>query len=393
MYIADGIVIVNNEIEDVCFIYDKNIGLKYNINVDSFILINYINENPECSVESLIEEFTGIEEFLKFLISNHIIQRNQTKYKHKIKHIVKENAVRLFIECTDKCNLSCLHCYGSFGRNNHNFINLEVLRKVIKDAAELNVYEVDITGGEPFLYPHIEEIFSLLFEYGMITTLFTNLTVCTEKDITLIKEYGIKTVVTSIESYDYVVHDEFRGLKGAWRKTVDNILLLKEMGVDIKVNFVLGNHNIVDAEKTIDSICKLGVCCNIDITTPEGRAANSMFDVDKALKILKRYNDGSIAKNCGVFKRMLFIAANGDVFPCPSIRKDEFRIGNINQEITIKDWYIKMFSFMKGFVCNENCGVGECKGGCRARALAFHKCINAPDDYFCEIYEVNNNYV
>lgn len=386
MYIADGMVIVKNEIEDRCFIYDKNNILKYKINEDMFTLMKYIDNNPSLTYEQLCGEFNEIEEVILFLRERSILQIEIPNYHHKIKEISNFNSARLFVECTDKCNLSCPHCYGSFGKNNRHFISVNKMEAILKHAVELNVYEVDITGGEPFLHPDLEGILELLYKYGMITTLFTNLTVCSEKELLMLKRYGIKTVITSIESYMPDVHDKFRGATGAWKKTKNNIEFLKELGIEVKVNFVLGNHNILNAEETINFICDLGVCCNVDFTTPEGRAENGEYDLGQAIKILRKYNDNSIVRNCGVAKRMLFISASGDIYPCPSIRENMFLLGNINEKYDLQVAFSKTFTLLTNFVCNQDCGVKECSGGCRARALKFHGELEKPDDYFCKMH-------
>lgn len=387
MYILDGVVVVKNPYENKCFIYSKNQRVKYEINEDMFGLLAYINKNEFLNQTMLEDEYEGIEDVLDYLIDNQLITEEATDNKYCIKDINEINAARIFIECTDECNLSCPHCYGEFGNKKRKNLSVSSIENLLKKAVDLGVYEVDITGGEPFMHPMIESIFDMLHKYGMITTLFTNLTLCDEDKIKMIKDYGITTVVTSIESANENIHDSFRGVTGSLKRTVKNIKWLIENGVEVKVNYVLGNHNIDDAQYNIDYICSLGVCCNIDVTTPEGRAASDSIDLKKALAILKKYNDNSIAQNCGVGRRMIFVSSDGTIYPCPSLQESEFSIGNIYEEYNLKQCFETMFNMFTKSNCNDNCSVKACSGGCRARAFHLTGNIGGVDPYYCGVFE------
>jgi hypothetical protein len=116
----DGIVLVKNNKENELFLYDKHNRIKYSINQDMFELLDYINENKAMKLEDIISNYDGVEEALDFLLSKKLITEEIQFEKYKTKVITDTNSARLFIECTDCCNLSCPHCYGSFSCNNSN---------------------------------------------------------------------------------------------------------------------------------------------------------------------------------------------------------------------------------------------------------------------------------
>lgn len=386
MYIRDGVVVVGNKCENNYFIYDKDQHIKYQINKDMLTIIKDIQNNQPLQFNDYLEQNKEMENVLYLLHNYNIITENTQKYEYKIKQIRELNSTRMFIECTNKCNLACPHCYGNFGKENLLFLDIEVLETLIRKCAELNVYEIDLTGGEPFLHPQIERVFQALYKYGMLTTIFSNLTVCSSKQLRDLKKYGIKCVITSIESFDEKIHDNFRGLQGAWRTTKRNISILQEQGIEVKANFVLGAHNIDEAEKTIEYIRQLGIDCNIDVTTPEGRARVDPKVTKRALNILKNYIPDE-TPSCGVGKRMLYVAADGSIYLCPSIRNNRYLFGNIYKEYDLAACYKKAFSIFGKWQCQNNCQIQKCSGGCRARALLFHKDLKAPDDYYCDIFQ------
>lgn len=386
MYISNGIVVVNNKAENKTFIYDKKTRQKYDVNEDLIILLDYIDSNHDQSYDDIISHFEGIDDVMMYLLSKDIITDDNECCFDKIKKIESFNSCRIFIECTDKCNLACPHCYGSFNAQNSSFIRPDTFEDLMIKCAKLGVYEIDLTGGEPFMHPNLPNIFDSLKKHSMLTTLFSNLTVCNEEMLDLIISSGIKTVVTSIESNQRIIHDRFRGLHGALNKTIECIKYLKRYGVEVKANFVLGGHNIYEADEIISFITSLEIPCNIDVTSYEGRARNLDFDINKAIEILKKYNNGDIISNCGIGKRMLFIAANGNVYPCPSVRDENYKFANVNHDYDLKSCFSKAFSSINNWACNQNCSVEQCPGGCRARALSMNGQITAPDPYYCMIY-------
>ncbi|MDH4227968.1 MAG: radical SAM protein, partial [Deltaproteobacteria bacterium] len=66
----------------------------------------------------------------------------------------------LFIEPTSQCNLKCPMCPQSTGlTRKHGFMDMELFRKVIKDAAEIGIPKVSLfMGGESLLHKNIADM-------------------------------------------------------------------------------------------------------------------------------------------------------------------------------------------------------------------------------------------
>lgn len=60
----------------------------------------------------------------------------------------------IYLYLTDYCNLKCRHCWiepKSFNKNNlKGYINYEELKKCIKEAKEIGLKSVKLTGGRAF---------------------------------------------------------------------------------------------------------------------------------------------------------------------------------------------------------------------------------------------------
>ncbi len=56
----------------------------------------------------------------------------------------------LIIYITHGCNLRCKHCWISAGKQLDNEISLDDIKRTLKEAYNIGLESVNITGGEPF---------------------------------------------------------------------------------------------------------------------------------------------------------------------------------------------------------------------------------------------------
>ena len=64
----------------------------------------------------------------------------------------------IYFYLTDGCNLRCRHCWiDPMYRNKedgHSFLPFDLFVSIIKEAKELGLKGVKLTGGEPLLHPN-----------------------------------------------------------------------------------------------------------------------------------------------------------------------------------------------------------------------------------------------
>jgi pyruvate-formate lyase-activating enzyme len=113
-----------------------------------------------------------------------------------------------------QCNARCVHCYFKHKTETA----WRPLEEVKADALRFReVYgndHVDITGGEPSIYPHIVELIRYCREIGLVPTIITNGTVLA----TRLQEFldaGLEDVLLSVHSNELLA-DEIYGFKGIW---------------------------------------------------------------------------------------------------------------------------------------------------------------------------------
>src|SRR4051812_18741526 len=98
-------------------------------------------------------------------IARHII-------KHKLRRVEKF-ALVLQLEPLHTCNLTCTGC-GRIREYSTSLKDMMSLEECLGSAAECDAPMVSICGGEPTIYPKIEELVDGLLQQGRIIYICTN---------------------------------------------------------------------------------------------------------------------------------------------------------------------------------------------------------------------------
>jgi MoaA/NifB/PqqE/SkfB family radical SAM enzyme len=98
-------------------------------------------------------------------IAGHII-------RHKLKRTPKF-AMVLQLEPLFTCNLCCAGC-GRIREYSTSLKDIVPLEKCLAVAQECNAPMVSVCGGEPLIYPQIEELVAGLLAQGRVTYICTN---------------------------------------------------------------------------------------------------------------------------------------------------------------------------------------------------------------------------
>ena len=102
---------------------------------------------------------------LTMKIASHIV-------KHKVRKTPKF-AMVLQLEPLHTCNLTCTGC-GRIREYSTNLKDMVPLEKCLAVAMECEAPMVSICGGEPLIYPKIEELIAGLLEQGRVIYVCTN---------------------------------------------------------------------------------------------------------------------------------------------------------------------------------------------------------------------------
>ena len=155
------------------------------------------------------------------------------------KEIRPFNGKILIWNLTNACNLFCQHCYSAANTSRNGEISIDEIKKQIPYLKEAGVKVLILSGGEPLIREDIFDIAQLFNENGFVTTLSTNGLLINEKNIDQIKKQ-FSYVGISIDG-DEETHDRFRGMKGAFRRSMESIRLVKDSGIKVGIRFTLSS--------------------------------------------------------------------------------------------------------------------------------------------------------
>lgn len=165
----------------------------------------------------------------------------------------------LIIRLLEACNAGCFMCDFAFSKNGYRF-SLADLINLTKQPQFSNIRLVRFTGGEPLLMPDFPAHVSHLRGRDVLSSVITNgwhLRDCVQKLVSA----GLDQIVVSIDGPDSSSHDKFRNLSGLFDRIVDGIEALKAAprGPQIRVNTVVGRHNIGRLPELWDLMNRLGI--------------------------------------------------------------------------------------------------------------------------------------
>ncbi len=336
--LCDGRKTTNEIIDNICEIY------------------NCIPKNAAQFIIDFLYTSTRLFNYIKFIedkLDKAIcIEKTGSKY-----HVIPQHYA---LELTSRCNLKCKHCYRSCTSNiEEKEISYEVVMKLLKEMYSVGARYIEITGGEAFLHPNIKEILTYVCENYNFVAILTNGTLLTSEMIDYLDMYKDKIIWSiSLDSYREDFHDEFRGLRGAYKKTVSAIKQLAKRGHTVRVAMSITDGNLYDIEKTINLVRnKLnGTFFGYSYVMPYGRgkdieAVISEEEKSRRVAEIDKYTDreelrGYINKidkekvksmkddmiNCGAGWRTVAIGPDGTVRPCIIMEENIVNIGNVNED-------------------------------------------------------------
>ena len=116
------------------------------------------------------------------------------------------------IDLTNNCNLNCVGCWchSNFlkdlklkGEEKKRKLPYLMAKKLIEDLYKLGTKEIMLSGsGEPFMYPEIMDVISLIKEKGIRLNIVTNFTLVNKKIIKKLVELNVDYITVSLWAGD-----------------------------------------------------------------------------------------------------------------------------------------------------------------------------------------------
>lgn len=153
---------------------------------------------------------------------------------------------------TRRCNLKCVHCYAQADdRDFPDELSTEEGKKLIDDLAEFGSPVLLFSGGEPLVRKDLPELAEYAVSKGMRAVISTNGTRINSKMAKKLKEIGLSYVGISIDGTEET-NDEFRGVKGAFKKAMEGVHNCMEAGIKVGLRFTINKSNFREIPAIFD---------------------------------------------------------------------------------------------------------------------------------------------
>lgn len=302
---------------------------------------------------------------------------------------------QVYLGLTYFCNLKCKHCYVS--REAVRNISRIQIERLIEQMARFGVFKIVFTHGESLLRRDIFKIISFCYQLKIDTTLITNGILLDDKVAKKLKKARVSRIVISFDSLSKEYHDNLRGKKGCWDKTIQAMEHCKKNGLIFGLNVTINESSYLDLEEIIKIGIEKGAKGIYFLTVRNEKNINKQFlknypdTIFRLWKLKKKYSkkidiafhdplvipllakkikpgefkDLLIGNSCQAGISWISIRPDGEVTLCNFLSKS---FGNVYTESLEKVWKKikskRLYFAPKACIsCNHG---NTCRGGCKA---------------------------
>jgi radical SAM protein with 4Fe4S-binding SPASM domain len=319
-------------------------------------------------------------------------------------------------EITTRCDLACKHCRAAATREpDPQEMSPAQALGVVEQLAEAGVKLLILSGGDPLLRPDWPAIARRATELGLRVTMAPNGIHVDAHVAAQMRECGIERAAISIDFPTAELHDEFRGVPGAFDAAVRALRLLREAGIECQINSTITALNVDRLDALIDLALELDAAAfhpfllvetgrgeelAQQTLTPErcermmqrlrerqaelaGRLSFKPTDMPQYCRVAAQHGSlDSAASRHGGLDRMTrgclagrafcFISSRGEVNPCGYL---PLAAGSVRVARLARIWRDSavLRALRDDDMVKGKCGACEFRrvcGGCRARAFA-----------------------
>jgi radical SAM protein len=177
-------------------------------------------------------------------------------------------------EVTQSCDLACKHCRAAAQPLAHpdELSNTEG-KALIDQIAAMHIPIFVFTGGDPLKRKDVFELIRYAADKGVQVAVTPSATPLLTRDaIFKMKEAGLVRLGISLDGSTPEIHDAFRGLPGAWARTIQAIEWANQAGIPIQVHSTISRHNAHDLDGLCNLFEKLAIVMwNVFFLVPVGR--------------------------------------------------------------------------------------------------------------------------
>jgi mycofactocin biosynthetic radical S-adenosylmethionine protein MftC len=312
-------------------------------------------------------------------------------------------------ELTYACNLACVHCLSSSGRRDPRELSTSEAKAVIDELQRLQVFYVNIGGGEPTVRADFWELVQYATAHQVGVKFSTNGSRITPEVAERLAASDYIDVQVSVDGATAEINDAVRGV-GSYATAVRAMERLAAAGFrGFKLSVVLTRQNAGQLGEFKALADRYGAQLRLTRLRPSGRGADVWNELHPTPAQQREVYDWLVAEGeqvltgdsffhlsafgqalpglnlCGAGRVVCLIDPVGDVYACPFAIHDEFLAGNVREPggftrvWRASDLFLELRRPQSAGAC-ASCGLfDKCRGGCMAAKFFTGLPIDGPD--------------
>jgi mycofactocin radical SAM maturase len=312
-------------------------------------------------------------------------------------------------ELTYACNLACVHCLSSSGRRDPRELTTAECKSVIDELERMQVFYVNIGGGEPTVRKDFWELVSYAVDHSVGVKFSTNGSRIDAERAAWLAGSDYVDVQVSIDGATASVNDAVRG-PGSFDTAIGALENLAAAGFERpKISVVVTRHNVSQLDDFKAIADRYGAQLRITRLRPSGRGADVWDELHPTAAQQRQLYEWLLAHGedvltgdsffhlsaygealpglnlCGAGRVVCLIDPVGDVYACPFAIHEEFLAGNVREPRGFEgvwrdsELFTELRRPQSGGAC-ESCGhYDACRGGCMAAKFFTGLPLDGPD--------------
>lgn len=313
-------------------------------------------------------------------------------------------------ELTYACNLACVHCLSSSGQRDPTELSTAEALRVVDELAALQVFYVNLGGGEPMLRRDFFDIIGHATASGVGVKFSTNGACIGAKNAQRLANTDYVDIQISLDGADPTTNDAIRGA-GSYDTAIAAMDHLADAGFgEFKISVVVTRHNVDQLDDFMSLAERYGAQLRITRLRPSGRGADSWHRLhptnEQQVQIYRWLLDhgervltgdsffhlnalGDTAlpglNLCGAGRVVCLIDPVGDVYACPFVIHDQFKAGNVRDAGGFTEVWASsaLFASLRApgsaGACSACGAFDACQGGCMAAKFFTGIPLDGPD--------------
>ena len=197
----------------------------------------------------------------------------------------KEKRIPLIacFELLPLCNMNCDMCYVRLSKDEAErqggLRTADEWIALAQRMKDMGLLTLQLTGGEPLLFPEFKRLYVTLKKMGLMTTINTNGTLIDEQWADFFAQNPPRRFSITLYGADEKAYTELCHYPGGFAKTLRAVRLLRQRGLEVKLNYTVTRTNADDLWRVFEIAEELNVPINVaSYVTPASRERSQPFD-------------------------------------------------------------------------------------------------------------------